>query len=302
MDQPKPSATALIAAFLRAYHARSTVEPIFDDAIAQELFSHDEWHVIAQNLARAVAFFDPEFAAGTPTPEAALARVAKLQSTPISLTRARYAEEALTAAVAAGVTQYVLLGAGYDTFAVRRSDLAPHLQIFEVDRPATQDDKRARMKRAGWGLPESLAFVAVDFATDDIARALERHGFEARKPAVFSWLGVSYYLAAEAFFDTVEAVLRDAVPGTRLIFDHVDADGLSSSDPRVSRMVQAAAIAGEPMRFGIDPERLGRELSGRGMRLVESLSPTAIAERYFAGRADGWEPLAHMYLAQAERP
>ena len=120
------------------------------------------------------------------------------------LLRSRFAEARLAAAVRRGVRQLVELGAGYGTFAYRAPAWARDVRIFEVDEPATQGDKRARLARAGIAPPSNLTFVPIDFETTQLPDALAARGFAATQPAFFSWLGVIPYLTRDA----VEAVLR----------------------------------------------------------------------------------------------
>jgi methyltransferase (TIGR00027 family) len=145
MDPQQASTSTQIAAFLRAHHANHDGPKIFDDKQAIQLFTELERDLVSRTLAEALKFFDPQRAAECPDAPSALAALTHVQSGPIVLTRARYTEDALAAAVGQGVKQHVILGAGMDTFAFRRPDRLRQLQVFEIDHPGTQDFKRRRL-------------------------------------------------------------------------------------------------------------------------------------------------------------
>lgn len=301
MESNTPSVTALISAFGRAYHATHAQEKIFDDYLADQLFTDEQRAFFSENLARSFAFFDPEGAACVASQEEALANFMRNQSLPITLSRARYVEEILEREIQNGVTQYVILGAGLDTFAFRRSDLMPHLALFEVDQPATQNYKRARVQELKWQVPPQLHWVALDFKHDALMRALEAAGYDSNALTLFSWLGVTYYLAR----DVIDATLRDIAvhtrPGSTIIFDYLDADAFipERTAPRAAKMQAATMRSGEPMQTGFDPARLGAELDARGFALQENSSPDDIQARYFRGRTDGYYAFEHIHFARA---
>ena len=110
----------------------------------------------------------------------------------MTLGRSRYTEDSLEKAVEQGVKQYVILGAGFDTFAFRCPEILEKLQVYEVDHPATQAFKRSRLAEAGWELPPQLHFVPVDFEQESLAEALTRSSYDPQAPSFFSWLGVTY--------------------------------------------------------------------------------------------------------------
>lgn len=301
MASSQPSATALISAYGRAYHATHAQEKIFDDYLADKLFTDEQRAFFADNLARAFAFFDPEGAADVTTPEEALARFMQNSSLPITLSRARYVEEILTREIEKGVTQYVILGAGLDTFAFRRSDLMPRLKLFEVDHPATQNYKRARIQELGWQAPPQLHWVALDFAQGNLMAALESIGYDSRARTLFSWLGVTYYLPRAVIDATLREIAARACADSILIFDYFDADAFipERTAPRVAKMQAATRQSGEPMQTGFDPATLGAELDALGFALQENSSPADIQASYFRGRADGYSACEHLYFARA---
>lgn len=303
MDKNQVSTSARISAFGRAYHATHDEPKIFDDFLADQLFTEDERVMFSDNLARALQFFDPEHAAQCKSPEEALAGFMRAQSVPITLSRARYVEEVLEEETARGVTQYVILGAGLDTFAFRRPELMKQLDVFEVDQPGTQNFKRERIAQVGWEQPASLHYVAVDFTEDDLASALQRAGYDANKKTLFSWLGVTYYLSREVIDQTIRTLAGLAPRGSMLVFDYLEANAFvpERTAKRVRLMQEATIRAGEPMKTGFDPAMLAAELGALGFELVENLGPDEIQARYFAGRTDGYFAYPQIWFARAER-
>ncbi len=219
MNHSKASVTALFTAFARVYHARHDSPKIFSDPLAEQLFAPQELAAFERKLAEALSFFDPEAARARPDPPTALARMMQVYLAPITLSRTRYAEDLLETAIRQGARQYVILGAGLDTFAFRRPDLLKRLHVFELDHPATQADKQRRIANAGWSMPEHLHFVPIDFTQGDLASALRGSPLNPQAPTFFSWLGVTYYLAAEAVFGTLRSLASLAPRGSLIVFD-----------------------------------------------------------------------------------
>jgi methyltransferase (TIGR00027 family) len=198
------------------------------------------------------------------------------------------------------VKQYVILGAGFDTFAFRRPDLE-QVQVFELDHPTTQAMKKERIATAGWGLPPNLHFVPIDFSKDSLGDALQQSGFDARQASFFSWLGVTYYLTRETIFATLQSIVASCAGGSRLVFDYMDKDAFvpESAAQRMQLMQWIARQVGEPMKTGFDPTALAGELAGVGLRLEENLDPAQIQLRYFAGRSDRYRAYEHVHFARA---
>lgn len=300
MEENQVSVTALITAFSRAYHATHDAPKIFDDHLAYHLFTDEEFTNMGRNLAEALKFFDPERAAACPDQATALAWVMRAQTAPITLSRSRYTEDNLETAVKQGVRQYVILGAGMDTFAFRRPELLRQLQVFEVDHPATQAFKRHRLAELGWEHPAQLHFVPVDFAKESLVAAFKRSSYDPRTFSFFSWLGVTYYLTRDVVFDTLRSIADIAPAGSTIIFDYLDTDAFvpERAAIRVQRMQEVARRAGEPMKAGFDPSTLAADLASIGLRLHENLSPSDIEGRYFQGRTDGYHAFEHVHFAR----
>lgn len=301
MEANQVSNSALISAFVRGYHATHDEPKIFDDFLAMQLFTPEQRRVFESNLALALAFFDPERAKECPDPATALAAFIRVQSGPINLSRSRYAEDALEAAVGQGARQYVILGAGLDTFAFRRRDLVERLQIFEVDHLATQAYKRNRVAELGWREQPHVHYLPLDFTSQSVTDALTEAGYDLSALSFFSWLGVTYYLSRPVVLDTLRAIAGMAAAGSGIVFDYLDNDAFTEGKTarRVQLMQDATRRSGEPMITGFDPASLAEDLAGCGLHLRETLSPTDIEARYFQSRSDGFHAFEQIHFAKA---
>ena len=200
--------------------------------------------------------------------------------------RSRYAEDQLAHAVARGVNQCVVLGAGLDTFACRNPH--PCLHVFEVDHPATQAWKRDQLQAAGIAIPPSLTFVPVDFERKILADELRQAGLRESEPAFFSWLGVTPYLTHAAFIATLSFIARMPV-GSGVVFDFAIDRRLLNPGQRIAAeaLSRRVAAAGEPFQLFLDPGDLQEELKGLGFRRTEILDREHLNARYFENRTDG---------------
>jgi methyltransferase (TIGR00027 family) len=239
----------------------------------------DEPRVFDDPLAVAIANQPSEAEAGSSYSRALRAFIAA---------RSRYAEDELARAVQRGVRQYVVLGAGLDTFAYRNPLRSAGLHVFEVDHPATQAWKRARLDAAGIAIPDDMTFAAVDFERQLIEDGLLEAGFRKQEPAFFSWLGVTPYLSRRAFDATIQFV-AGMPSGTALAFDFAVERSLLSPIQRLALDALAARVAraGEPFQLFFDPAALVSDLARRGFSGIEDLDGDRINARYFAGRSDG---------------
>ena len=200
--------------------------------------------------------------------------------------RSRYAEDELAHAVAHGVTQYVVLGAGLDTFAYRNPH--PELRVFEVDHPATQAWKREQLQAAGIAVPASLTFVPVDFERQTLADGLGQSGFDAGAAAFFSWLGVTPYLTREACMITLSFVAKMPA-GSGVVFDFAVDRALLNPGQRMALDALSRRVAryGEPLQLFLDPGKLQDELKSLGFGRTEFLQGKELNARYFKDRDDG---------------
>lgn len=200
--------------------------------------------------------------------------------------RSRIAEDEVAAAVARGVSQYVIVGAGYDTFAYRNP--FPELRVFEVDHPSTQREKRQRLAEGGIHVPPNAALVAADLSVTSLDDALASSAFDRNSPAVFSWLGVVPYLELPAIEATLASVARYPV-ATTIVFDYgVSTDALNFAERFVvNRMAKRVAAAGEPWKTFFVPDEMAVLLRRIGFRSHVDWGSEEINARYFAGREDG---------------
>lgn len=198
--------------------------------------------------------------------------------------RSRIAEEEVAAAVERGVTQYVVVGAGYDTFAYRNP--FPQLRVFEVDHPSTQREKRLRLEASQIDVPPSTTYIAADLSVVSLDEALALGSFDPSSPAVFSWLGVVPYLELPAIEATLASVARYS---SSIVFDYgVSAGALNFAERFVvRRMAKRVAAAGEPWKTFFVPEEMTALLRRTGFRSHVDWGSEEINARYFADRDDG---------------
>jgi methyltransferase (TIGR00027 family) len=215
--------------------------------------------------------------------------------------RSRFAEDYLDAARNAGVNQYVVLGAGLDTYAYRQRRADPQLRVWEIDHPATQAWKRELLAAAGILVPSNLVYVAVDFERESLADALPRAGFDARSGAVFAWLGVTPYLTRDAIDATLRCIASVAGNAGGVAFDYaLSRSSLTVVQQAVFDAFSArVAAAGEPLRTTFEPDGLAADLRALGFARVEDASPAALNARYLLNRTDGLRVggMAHMMWA-----
>ncbi len=300
MQENQAGITALITAYARAYHATHDSPIIFDDSLADQMYTPEEHVQFNQNLAGMLNLIAPDLAATHPDQATALAWTMQLMNEPVTLSRSRYTEDCLEQATGQGARQYVILGAGFDTFAFRRPELLGKLQVFELDHPVTQAMKHQRIGMAGWQIPPQLHFVPVDFTKEDMVAALQRSTYDRAQVSFFSWLGVSYYLPRDVVLATLQSIAGIAPTGSTIIFDYMDTDAFdpARADKRTQLMHSIARQVGEPMKAGFDPQTLAGELGHIGLTLAENLGPAEIEARYFQGRADLLHAFPHVHLAR----
>lgn len=206
--------------------------------------------------------------------------------------RARFIEDLVAEQAGKGVGQYVILGAGLDTFAQRRPEIAARLRVFEVDRPGPQAWKRRRLVELGYGVPDRLRLVPVDFEAGDAwLHKLAAAGFDAAQPAVVVSTGVSMYLTKEAVIATLRQVAALAAGSTFVMSFLLP---LEMADPEVrpglERAVQGARASGTPFISFFTPQEMLQLAREAGFKEARHVSAGMLAERYFADRSDGLRP------------
>jgi methyltransferase (TIGR00027 family) len=288
MKEGQPSATAQRAAVRRAAHQLLDEPKVFDDPLAlriigQEGVSELQTDPYQQDQSRAEAM-----------------RLSLYLRAYVAA-RSRYAEDELALAVERGVSQYIILGAGLDTFAYRNPYPESALRVFEVDHPATQAWKRARLKEVGVPLPRNLKFAPLDFEKQTLAAGLREAGYNPNSGAFFSWLGVTPYLTIDGVMTTLRFI-ASAPKGSGVIFDYAPAPSLLPPAQQlvIDALAKRLAAAGEPLQTFFDPSELMEDLRAMGFRHVEDIGPEELNARYFKDRTDGLRVgiLAHMLNAQ----
>jgi methyltransferase (TIGR00027 family) len=270
-EQIAPEGTAVRVALWRAMHVQVDPPPhVLDDEIGLRLAAPDEgW--------RSRPDMDPR---GTSQFRASI------------VARARFIEDLVAEAAGHGVDQYVLLGAGLDTFAQRRPDIASGLQVFEIDRPGPQAWKQRRLVELGFGIPAWLRFVPVDFEADDAWwDGLQAAGFDAGRPALVASTGVSMYLTREANATTLRQVASLA-PGSTLAMSFLLPIELAPSDVRTgfAQAAKGARASGTPFISFFTPAEMLSMARDAGFRAAEHVSAALLTQRYFSGRSDGLRP------------
>jgi methyltransferase (TIGR00027 family) len=282
MEGRRPSGTAMMAAIGRAAHLLLDDDPkILRDDLALR-FSGAE-NEGALRAALETQLTEPS---GRTRPDFAQA-VFKFYRAFVTM-RNRYAEDELSKAIHRGVTQYVILGAGLDSFAYRRRDLAGVLHIFEVDHPATQQWKRARLREFNIALPDNLTFLPVDFERQRLGEVLRAGRYQIQALTFFSWLGVTQYLTEKAIFGTLQEVASSA-PGSEVVFEYSLPESLLDEENRqmLATFKAMTAARGEPWLSLFEPARLAARLKELGFAQVWDFGPEEANARYFAGRTDG---------------
>jgi methyltransferase (TIGR00027 family) len=265
-----PDSTAVRTALWRALHVEADAPPhVLDDTVGVQLAAPEAgWRD------------RPDMSAFTRPFRASI------------LARARFVEDLVTEQVARGLGQYVILGAGLDTFAQRRPDLASRLLVFEIDRPGPQEWKRRRLADLGFGVPSFLRLVPGDFeAADAWWERLAAAGFDPARPAVVASTGVSMYLTRAAITATLRQVAACA-PGSTLAMSFMLPIDMVDPEVRagVERAAEGARTSGTPFISFFTPPEMLAEAREAGFRDARHVSADALAARYFAGRTDGLRP------------
>lgn len=264
MEEAIPSRTALRVALRRAAHQICDAPLVLEDPIAVSILGKAH----ADGLRRTPLRDDRPYSVAMRA---------------FVVARSRYAEDNLHHAIDAGVKQYVLLGAGLDTFAYRNP--WPELRVFELDHATTQQWKRELLEKNGIAPPENLAYVSVDFERHSFPKQLVESGFDQTAPAFFAWLGVVPYLTLKAFRGTVEFIASGA-PGGGIALDYgLPREALPPLE-RLGRdsLASRVKLTGEPFQLFFTPDKIAAEFSA--FSRIEDIGSTEINARYFSGRGD----------------
>ncbi len=300
MEDQVASTTSLATSRMRAIHTRRDPQPIL----------HDPWGDRLVPASLLVAFLNPAVAHSSSDGENSedpLADLADdfLRASPAYtnvITRSRYTEDALSEALARGVRQYVLIGAGFDSYALRRPAQARDLQVFEVDHPATQALKRRRIAECGITIETGVHFVAADLAKEGLDAALSKTTFSKSAPTFFSWLGVTMYLTRAANMAALKSIVACSAPGSELVFSYIDQKLFepqgAAEAALFEELEQTVKSVGEPFISGFHPADLANDIRYLGLELVEDLNDFQLVERYDPAGVNGLKPTDRSHIAR----
>jgi methyltransferase (TIGR00027 family) len=301
MEDLVASTTSLATSRMRAVHARCDPQPILLDPWGDRLVP----------AALLLASLNP---AGSNSNSAAgdaaddlLASMTDdyLRASPAYtnvITRSRYTEDALSAALARGVRQYVLIGAGFDSYALRRPAQARELQVFEVDHPATQALKKQRLAACGITLEAGVHFVAADLAREQLDIALSKTSFDRTQPTFFSWLGVTMYLTRAANMAALKSIAACCAPGSELVFSYADQKLFQPEGAALAasfaELEQTVKSVGEPFVSGFHPAELADDIRPLGLQLMEDMNDFQLVQRYDPAAVNGLKPVDRSHVAR----
>ena len=269
MKQDNPSLTAHRVAIMRVAHQIFDNPKVFEDPIALS--------IIGTQSVSDIRTEKRKFAS----------RIHKYLRA-IVVARSRFVEDELSIAINRGIRQYVILGAGLDTFAYRNPHSSIGLRVFEVDYPSTQEWKRQKLDSAKIPIPETLTFAPIDFENQALADQLGEAGFRTDEPSFFSWLGVTMYLSRETMMTTLKYISSSTPIGSGIVFDYVMPP---SSQKFLRRLIfrllsNKVRSFGEPWQTFYDPNSLITDLKAIGFTQAEDIRPEEINARFFNDRVN----------------
>jgi methyltransferase (TIGR00027 family) len=307
MKENQASFTAMSVAYMRAYHSRYDAPKIFDDFLAYDLIPEEKRELIEKHLIKQYVTWDQQLndtENATSLHDRITTSESLMQAINNVISRARYTEDTLEEAFRQGVKQYVILGAGMDTFAFRRPEMLEELEVFEIDHPSTQKFKLHRLAELGWKHPAKLHFIPIDFTKESLVTALTRSSsYDPTIKTFFSWFGVTPYLPQKDVLATLRFIADVAPVSSSLVFDYIDTDAFipEKLSPQMRELLEYLSKIGEPLESnGFNPSNLAEELASLGFRLYEDLSPTNIEGRYLQGRTYGHYEHGHFACAVVE--
>jgi methyltransferase (TIGR00027 family) len=266
-----PDSTAVRVALWRAMHVQNDAAPhVLKDEIGLKLVAPDEsWRTRPDMHPQGTAPFRASIVA-----------------------RARFIEDFVLEQMQKGISQYVILGAGLDTFAQRHPEVASRLRVFEIDKPDTMAWKKERLAAIGFPNPEWLKFVPVDFESGDSwLHKLTAAGFDLKKPAVITSIGVTMYLTRDAIDDML-AQMTQLAPGSKVIMTFMLPLELVAAEDKAGyeMSLKGAQRSGTPFISFFSPQEALTLAREAGFNKVEHTSTADLTSKYFANRADGLKP------------
>lgn len=271
---------------------------IFDDYLAYDLMGKEEYDEIGQMINR--DFLTNEYGPNKIFQhEAICPRLAEYASIPLS--RISFAEQRLIKfALEYGLCQYVICGAGMDTFAFRNDN--PNIMIYELDHPDTQNYKLSRISNLQWNIPSNVRYVPIDFETDNMEETLFQAGLKLEKPTFFSILGVTYYLTLPVFEETIRNIAALSAKGNLLVFDYPDESIAEDNEnnERIRRLAEITASLGEEMKQGFSYTSLNSTLEQYSFAVERHMTPKDIQKTFFDRRVDSYRAFENVHFISAK--
>ena len=299
MIETQESITAKLCSFARAYHSNTGRKKIFDDYLAYDMMGKEEYEEIGQLIQNDFELREPDnnFNFDSKLISSRLNRYIA----PIPLSRIAFAEKKLREfARQYEKCQYVICGAGMDTFAFRNDD--PGIRIFELDHPDTGRYKLERIHTLEWNIPGNLKFVPIDFSKDDMVKVLLDSGFDPTLPSFFAILGVSYYLTLPVFEQTVSKIGELCKAQGKIVFDYPDETTLKAENTeRVHTLADITEKLGERMMHGYSCLEIHTVLERYGFNIEEHETPQMIQQHYFENRDDDIFAFENIHFVLADR-
>lgn len=285
MVENRESITAKLCAFVRAWHSNFVRDKVFDDYLAYDLMGKEAYDNtyswIKENFRLSTKeeseyFLNEMFA-------------------PIPLSRIQFTEKRLQKFADGNKVQYVICGAGADTFSFRNDN--PDIEIFEIDHPDTRRYKLQRIKELEWNIPQNVHFISVDFENERMDENLKAAGFDVSKKTFFCILGVTYYLSLPVFTQTLKQIANIASPDSVLVFDYPKKTG--DFPERVHQLEKITEELGEVMQGGFDYNEVSRALYSLGFQIDTYMTPSKIQKTYFDNRNDNLRAFENVYMLSA---
>jgi len=301
MVEKQESITAKLCSFARAFHSNFGQEKIFDDYLAFDLMGKNQYEEMGQLIEN--EFDGSKFSHKKWFCHENIMDALYKYILPIPLSRISFAERELESfaekyTAGGNKIQYVICGAGMDSFAFRNTN--ENIHVFEIDHPDTQKYKKERIEELEWILPRNLTFVPVDFTKDSLREKLLENGFNPELPTFTAILGVSYYLELSVFEETLKIISDLTREESRIIFDFPDKTTKSlSAAPRVRNLAAITEKLGEPMVKGFSIHEIRRALGTHSLKIERHESPKEIQKKYFFGRNDKLSAFENVHFVTA---
>ena len=301
MVEDRESITAKLCSFARAYHSNYDENTVFNDYLAYDLMGRAQYEQMGKLIE---SDFSQEKANGkTWFYQENIREAVYNYMLPIPISRLSFAKKELHNFVKkyskeSGKIQYVICGAGMDSFAFRNTN--ENIQIFEIDHPDTQKYKKARINELEWITPKNLTFVPVDFTRDSLKEKLLENGFNPSLPTFTAILGVSYYLRLKDFEQTLNTISSLTNNESKIIFDFPDETTLSKKAAnRVRDLAQITAKLGEPMLKGFSKREIKGALRRNALKIENHEKPKDIQKNYFSGKNENLKAFENVHFISA---